>query len=56
MKLSKVIARLQVELAVIGDVEVEVRNDAGDFDVVTAVDVVDVGRGGIIQNRVYLDT
>lgn len=56
MKLSELIHKLDRALEVNGDVDVEVRNEAGEFDIADTVEKVNVARErGMVTWRIFID-
>jgi len=56
MKISELINHLQTKLQELGDVIVEVRNAAGDFDEAYCIERANVGTVSKPRIRVFIDT
>jgi hypothetical protein len=56
MKISEQIKRLSELMNEVGDVETEVRDEFGDFNLVTCVEMVNVSDTDKAKWRVYIDS
>ena len=55
MKITELIKKLELKITETGDVEVETRNEAGEFDLVDSVYSIRYDRNGHVTYRIFID-